>query len=89
MCEKLGKKEGLLLDDLKILAHHDSSEVTSGYLKDKKDERLQEVFGIKITTWSLPFEFYLIIDILKPLYNNTFQTPTLGNFYNLQRYFTQ
>ena len=50
MCEKLGKKEGLLLDDLKILAHHDSSEVTSGYLKDKKDERLQEVFGIKITT---------------------------------------
>ena len=48
MCEKLGKKEGFQLSDLQLIAHHDSSEVTSSYLKDKKDERLQEMFGIKI-----------------------------------------
>lgn len=48
MCKKLGKTNGFLLEDLQIIAHHESSEVTSGYLKDKKDERLQEMFGIKI-----------------------------------------
>jgi len=48
MCEKLGKKDGFLLEDLQLIAHHESSEVTSSYLKDKKDERLQEMFGIKI-----------------------------------------
>lgn len=48
MCKKLGKENGFLLEDLQLIAHHESSEVTSGYLKDKKDERLQEMFGIKI-----------------------------------------
>jgi integrase len=49
MCKALGKENGFLLEDLQLIAHHESSEVTSGYLKDKKDERLQEMFGIKIT----------------------------------------
>lgn len=48
MCKKLGKENGFLLDELQLIAHHESSEVTSSYLKDKKDERLQEMFGIKI-----------------------------------------
>lgn len=48
MCKKLGKEDGFLLEDLQLIAHHDSSEVTSSYLKDKKNERLQEMFGIKI-----------------------------------------
>ena len=48
MCKILGKEDGFLLEDLQLIAHHDSSEVTSSYLKDKKDERLQEMFGIKI-----------------------------------------
>jgi len=49
MCKVLGKEDGFLLEDLQLIAHHESSEVTSSYLKDKKDERLQEMFGIKIT----------------------------------------
>lgn len=49
MCKKLGKENGFLLEDLQLIAHHESSEVTSSYLKDKKNERLQEMFGIKIT----------------------------------------
>ena len=48
MCKLLGKEDGFLLEDLQLIAHHESSAVTSGYLKDKKDERLQEMFGIKI-----------------------------------------
>jgi len=50
MCKKLGKEDCLLLEDLQIIAHHENSSVTSSYLKDKKDERLQNLFGIKITT---------------------------------------
>jgi integrase len=48
MCKKLGKEDGFLLEDLQLVAHHDSSDITSSYLKDKSDERLQEMFGIKI-----------------------------------------
>jgi hypothetical protein len=48
MCKALGQENGFLLEDLQLIAHHESSEVTSSYLKDKKDERLQNMFGIKI-----------------------------------------
>lgn len=48
MCKALGQEDGFLLEDLQLIAHHESSEVTSSYLKDKKDERLQNMFGIKI-----------------------------------------
>ncbi len=44
ICDKLGKK--LDLDALKLLAHHESIETTSSYLKDKSDDMLLEAFGI-------------------------------------------
>jgi hypothetical protein len=46
----MGKKDGFELQDLQLIAHHESSEVTASYLRDKSDERLQEMFGISLDT---------------------------------------
>jgi integrase/recombinase XerD len=44
MAKKLGKKFDL--DSLKLLAHHESIETTSGYLKDRSDDMLMEAFNL-------------------------------------------
>ena len=44
IAKKLGKKFDL--DSLKLLAHHESIETTSGYLKDRSDDMLMEAFNL-------------------------------------------
>lgn len=44
LCKKLNKTFDI--NELKLLAHHESIETTSGYLKDKSDDMLLEAFGI-------------------------------------------
>ena len=44
VAKKLGKKFDL--DSLKLLAHHESIETTSGYLKDRSDDMLMEAFNL-------------------------------------------
>lgn len=44
LAKKLGKKFDL--DALKLLAHHESIETTSGYLKDRSDDMLMEAFNL-------------------------------------------
>ena len=46
IAKKLGKKFDL--DSLKLLAHHESIETTSGYLKDRSDDMLIEAFNLSI-----------------------------------------
>jgi hypothetical protein len=47
VCRDLGKP-GFSLDQLKILAHHDSMETTLSYLPDIDNEELEGMFGIEI-----------------------------------------
>lgn len=42
LCKKLNKKFDI--EALKLLAHHESTETTSGYLKEKSDDMLMEEF---------------------------------------------
>ena len=44
VAKKLGKKFDL--DSLKLLAHHESIETTSGYLRDRSDDMLLEAFNL-------------------------------------------
>ena len=44
LAKKLGKKFDL--DALKLLAHHESIETTSGYLRDRSDDMLLEAFNL-------------------------------------------
>lgn len=44
LCKKLNKKFDI--DSLKLLAHHESIETTSGYLRDKGDDMLMEAFSL-------------------------------------------
>ena len=44
LAKKLGKKFDL--DSLKLLAHHESIETTSGYLRDRSDDMLLEAFNL-------------------------------------------
>lgn len=44
LAKKLGKKFDL--DSLKLLAHHESVDTTSGYLRDKSDDMLLDAFGL-------------------------------------------
>ncbi len=46
VCKLLGKEKGFTLDELQLIANHESSQTTQGYLKDKKDEKLAQMFGI-------------------------------------------
>lgn len=48
MCEKMGKKDGFTLDELKVYAHHSSSDTTSSYLKNKDTDILSNMFGIQL-----------------------------------------
>ena len=47
VCKILGKP-GFPLDQLQILAHHDSVETTRGYLPDLSNEELEQMFSISI-----------------------------------------
>lgn len=47
MCEKLGKTEGFSLDEIAVVCHHDSVEVTKGYAKNDDNNVLESMFGIK------------------------------------------
>lgn len=47
VCRELGKA-GFSLDQLKLLAHHDSVETTEGYLPDRSIGELEGMFGIQI-----------------------------------------
>lgn len=44
LAKKLGKKFDL--ESLKLLAHHESTDTTSNYLRDKSDDQLMESFGL-------------------------------------------
>lgn len=48
MCKILNKPDGFRLEELQILAHHESSNTTASYLKDKSDQILEGMFGIKL-----------------------------------------
>jgi len=48
MCKILNKKDGFTLPELQMLAHHSSSDTTSGYLKEKDNELIGQMFGIQI-----------------------------------------
>ena len=45
VCKELGMTEGFPLEELKLIAHHNSIETTQSYLKDKSSEKLSEMFG--------------------------------------------
>lgn len=47
VCRELGKP-GFSIDQLKVLAHHDSAETTLSYLPDMTDAELEGMFGISI-----------------------------------------
>jgi len=49
VCRDLGKP-GFSLDQLQILAHHDSVDTTQSYLPDITNEELQGMFGIRMTS---------------------------------------
>lgn len=46
ICKKLNKTFDI--NELKLLAHHESIDTTNGYLRDKSDDLLLEAFGIKM-----------------------------------------
>lgn len=44
-CREFGVTDGFPLERLKLIAHHESIETTSSYLKDKSNEELSSMFG--------------------------------------------
>ena len=48
VCRDLGKP-GFPIDQLQVLAHHDSAETTLGYLPDMTNQELESMFGIEIS----------------------------------------
>lgn len=48
MCKKLGKEDGFSINELKVLAHHESIDTTNGYLQNRDNEILEGMFGISI-----------------------------------------
>lgn len=48
MCKKLGKENGFSLEELKVLARHESVSTTEGYLRNKDSDVLEGMFGIKL-----------------------------------------
>ena len=49
VCKLLGKEDGFALEELQLLANHSSSDTTAGYLRDKKEEKLAQMFGINLS----------------------------------------
>jgi len=47
VCRLMGKP-GFSIDQLQILAHHDSVDTTLGYLPDITNQELEGMFGIEI-----------------------------------------
>lgn len=48
ICKKLGKENGFNVEELKVLAHHESIETTASYMRNKDDDVLENMFGIKL-----------------------------------------
>lgn len=48
VCQEVSGGNGFPVEKLKLIAHHESIETTNGYLKDKSDEELENMFGIKM-----------------------------------------
>lgn len=47
-CKEIGREEGFSVQELAILANHESSSTTETYLKDKKDEKFASAFGLVV-----------------------------------------
>jgi integrase/recombinase XerD len=47
VCRELGKA-GFQIEQLRLIAHHDSIDTTQGYLPDTSLDELEGMFGIKI-----------------------------------------
>lgn len=47
-CKELGKETGFTIQELQLLANHESSSTTETYLKDKKDEKFASAFGLNV-----------------------------------------
>jgi integrase/recombinase XerD len=48
ICRVLGKTEGFSLNELKVYAHHESSDTTNSYLKNDDSNILSNMFGLKL-----------------------------------------
>lgn len=48
VCQNVNGGKGYPVEKLKLIAHHESIETTNGYLKDKSDEELEDMFKIKM-----------------------------------------
>jgi len=48
VCQEANDGKGFPVEKLKLIAHHESIDTTNGYLKDKSDEELENMFGIKL-----------------------------------------
>ena len=48
MCEKLGKKDGFDISELKLLANHSDIATTMSYLKNRDEELLSSAFGVDL-----------------------------------------
>lgn len=48
MCEKVGRPDGFSLDEIAIVCHHESVEITKSYAKNDDNNVLQTMFGIVI-----------------------------------------
>lgn len=48
VCKAINDGNGFPVEKLKLIAHHESIETTNGYLKDKSDEELENMFKIKM-----------------------------------------
>ena len=48
VCQEVSDGNGFPVEKLKLIAHHESIDTTNGYLKDKSDEELENMFGIKM-----------------------------------------
>ncbi len=49
-CAEIGKEDGFSIQELQLLANHESSATTETYLKDKKDEKFASAFGFTMKT---------------------------------------
>lgn len=48
MCRVLAQPKRFTLEELRVLAHHDSMDTTKGYLKPKENNVIEGMFGVKL-----------------------------------------
>ncbi len=49
MCRVLAEPKKFSLEELRVLAHHESMDTTKGYLKPKENNVIEGMFGVKIS----------------------------------------